>query len=121
MDWGLALSVTATGLTVVFAVLIILVLVVALFGKIMGSTTNRKVKTPVEEKQIETFVADSSEKLSMEVEDGISEEVVAAIAAAVAVMMSSDGKAYQLRSIKRTGKNRPAWGIAGIQDNTRPF
>ena len=32
MDWGLALSVTATGLTVVFAVLIILVLVVALFG-----------------------------------------------------------------------------------------
>ena len=86
-----------------------------------GFTTNRKVKTPVEEKQIETFVADSSEKLSMEVEDGISEEVVAAIAAAVAVMMSSDGKAYQLRSIKRTGKNRPAWSIAGIQDNTRPF
>ena len=52
MDWGLALSVTATGLTVVFAVLIILVLVVALFGKIMGSTTNRKVKTPVEESRL---------------------------------------------------------------------
>lgn len=121
MDWGLALSVTATGLTVVFAVLIILVLVVALFGKIMGSTTNRKSKTPVEEKQIETLVADSSEKLSMEVEDDIGEEVVAAIAAAVAVMMSSEGKTYRLRSIKRTGKNRPAWSIAGIQDNTRPF
>ncbi len=121
MDWGLALSVTATGLTVVFAVMIILVLVVAIFVKIIGYTKNRKFKTPGVEKQIETFVADSSEKLSMEVEDGISEEVVAAIAAAVAVMMSSDGKAYQLRSIKRTGKNRPAWSIAGIQDNTRPF
>lgn len=121
MDWGLALSVTATGLTVVFAVLIVLVLVVALFGKIMDSTTNQKSKPAVKEKPVEVSAADNSAKISMQVEDGISEEVVAAISAAVAVMMSSEGKTYQLRSIKRTGKNRPAWSIAGIQDNTRPF
>ena len=121
MDWGLALSVTATGLTVVFAVLIVLVWVVVLFGKIMGSATNRKTSPPVKEKPVETSVADSSTKPVMKVEDGISEEVVAAISAAVAVMMSSEGKTYQLRSIKRAGKNRPAWSIAGIQDNTRPF
>ncbi len=121
MDWGLAGAVTATGLVVVFSVLIVLVLIVALFGKIMDSVTGQKRKAPAKEEVSEASPVAVVEASRPEVEDGISEEVVAAISAAVAMMMSSEGKVYQLRSIKRTGKNRPAWSVAGIQDNTRPF
>ena len=59
--------------------------------------------------------------VQIETEDGISGDVVAAISAAVAVMMSAEGKSYRIRSVKRVKESRPAWSAAGVQENTRPF
>ncbi|MBQ4153247.1 MAG: OadG family protein, partial [Oscillospiraceae bacterium] len=44
MDWGLALSTTATGMIVVFSVLVILIVVVWTMGKIMDLFVNRPKK-----------------------------------------------------------------------------
>ena len=52
-------------------------------------------------------------------DDGVSEEVVAVIAAAVAMMYGGQGRA-KIKSIRRAG-GRSAWANAGVLDNTRPF
>ena len=60
----------------------------------------------------------------MQVEDGIEEEVVAVISAAIAAMMSAEGVpagSYAVKSVKRAREARPAWAMAGMQQNTRPF
>ena len=52
--------------------------------------------------------------------DGISEEVVAVIAAAVAAM-TPEGKRYAVRSVSRARGDRPVWAAAGVAESTRPF
>ena len=56
------------------------------------------------------------------VPNGVSEEVVAVIAAAVA-SMAPEGKRYAVRSIARAGKHheRSVWAAAGLAESTRPF
>lgn len=127
MDWGLALSTTATGLIVVFAVLILLVIIISLLGKLMDSLTNRtpKRKKKKNKNNAETAVPAEQPKVvnqaSVELDAGVDDEVVAAISAAVAVILSSEGKGFRLKSIKRTKESRPVWSAAGIRENTRPF
>ena len=55
------------------------------------------------------------------VEDGIEEETVAVIMAAISAMSSAEGKKLVLKSVKTAKPQRPAWSTAGIIDNTRPF
>jgi N utilization substance protein A len=55
------------------------------------------------------------------VEDGIEEEIVAVIAAAVAAMSAQSGKKLVVRSVKRSVSQRDPWAAAGLADNTRPF
>ena len=53
--------------------------------------------------------------------DGISDEVVAVISAAVATMYGSSEKA-RIKSIKTSSDGgRSAWAKAGVLDKTRPF
>lgn len=53
--------------------------------------------------------------------DGVSDEVVAVISAAVATMYGSSEKA-RIKSIKKSSDGgRSAWAKAGVLDNTRPF
>ena len=52
--------------------------------------------------------------------DGVNDEVVAVISAAVAAMYGSSGKA-RIKSIKKSDTGRSAWANAGLLDNTRPF
>lgn len=118
MDWGLALATTATGIVVVFAVLVILIIIVSVLGKIMDSITNKPKKKAEQKAEI---LEEKPNIVALETEDGISAEVVAAISGAIAVIMSDEGKAYRIRSVKRTRESRPAWSAAGIQENTRPF
>lgn len=54
------------------------------------------------------------------VQDGIPEEVVAAIAAAVYTLYGTAG--HTITSIKRAERpSRSAWATAGLLENTRPF
>lgn len=117
VDWGFTMAVVLTGLVVVFAALVLLVFVIWLFGKIMtgigasGSKAEKKkdAKPPVPVVEVAS--------------DGLTDDVVAAIMAAVSAILAEegDGKSYVVKSIKRVRKNRFAWGKAAAVENTRPF
>ena len=106
------------GLVVVFAVLLILTFVFWLFGKVAGAGAN----AATEAKPAPKAVPAPTVAPAPVVEDGIPEEVVAVIAAAVAAM--SDGNtrfAVRRISASRPSGMRPVWAAAGIAENTRPF
>ena len=99
--------VVATGLILVFGVLVLLYLLITLEGIIFTSVDRKKKGAPAPKK-------------APVVEAGIPGEVVAAIAAAVACM--DGGERYTLRSVKRTRvSGRSAWGQAGVVAYTEPF
>ena len=102
--------VVATGLILVFGVLVLLYLLITLEGIIFTSVDRRKKGAPVKAAAPKAPV----------VEAGIPGEVVAAIAAAIACM--DGGEHYTLRSVKRTRvSGRSAWGQAGVVAYTEPF
>ena len=122
------------GFTVVFIGLVLLVLFFSILGLIFKAASNASAKKennkkakslkgsdkkalPAATKKPEATVSSPVPA----VEDGISDEVVAVIAAAVAAM--SDGETrYSVRSIKKSHNagGRPVWAMAGIRDNTSP-
>ena len=98
--------VVATGLILVFGVLVLLYLLITLEGIIFTSVDRKKKGAPAPKAPV--------------VEAGIPGEVVAAIAAAIACM--DGGEHYTLRSVKRTRvSGRSAWGQAGVVAYTEPF
>ena len=112
INWTETWSVVLVGLVVVFSVLLILVAICWVMGKIFSALTGGKNGGAQAGKK--------SEAASPVVEDGISDEIVAAISAAVACMMGS-GKPFALKSVRRAKETRSAWSAAGIAENTRPF
>ena len=105
--------VVATGLILVFGVLVLLYLLITLEGIIFTSVDRRKKGAPAPKKE-------AAAPKAPVVEAGIPGEVVAAIAAAVACM--DGGERYTLRSVKRTRvSGRSAWGQAGVVAYTEPF
>ena len=88
MDWTLAGSVIFTGLSVVFAVLIILMAAIAVMGKIVSSAESKKpaVQAPVS--------APSAPAAS-----SISDEEVAVITAAVGTYLGNNN--FTIHDIKR--------------------
>lgn len=123
-------TVTISGIGIVFAVLLLLVGVFYLFGSVMKRTggkkhnsqkaVNSKPKTKKEQPKQAAFTPKQPPAIQV-VEDGVPLEVVAAITAAIAE--TEGGRSYTIRSIRRQqpAGSRPAWAMAGIADNTRPF
>lgn len=58
--------------------------------------------------------------VSSAVPGGVSDEIVAVIAASVAAM-APEGKQYRIKSVSRVRSQRPVWAAAGLAENTRPF
>ena len=120
-------KVILTGFVVVFSVLLLLIGVIKLYsfivGKAQGSGGSKKKKkeqTPPEKKKVTAEISKPAEvKQALPAEEGIPEEDVAVIAAAVATMYGKSGRA-KIKSIKKAG-GRSAWANAGVLDNTRPF
>lgn len=121
-------KVILTGFVVVFAVLLLLILIIKLYSTIVqkaqqsGKKKKEKVKIKEEIPSVSTPVAAPAvSTLSVQsAQDGVTDEVVAVISAAVATMYGSSGKA-RIKSIKKSDTGRSAWANAGILDNTRPF
>lgn len=61
--------------------------------------------------------------MSNVVQNGIDDQTIAAISAAVAMMMDEQapGVQYAITGIERSMNSRPVWGFAGMLRNTRPF
>lgn len=125
LNAGTISSVVITGITVVFIGLVLLIVFVMLYGKIFEALNNKKSeKTKKELEKIlpSNPVATVKKAVTLPVvEDGIDEEIVAVITAAIAAMSAKAGKKMTLKSVKYAKPSRPAWANAGIVENTRPF
>ncbi|MEE0856851.1 MAG: OadG family protein [Ruminococcus sp.] len=119
-----ALKVILTGFAVVFAVLFFLIVIIKIYSKIvvkLQDVAYNKKKKKI--KDDEVLIKKPSKPVSSTepvTQDGIPEEVVAVISAAVASMYDSPKRA-RIKSIKRSASGRSAWANAGVADNTRPF
>ena len=105
-------TVVIAGAGIVFLMLMLLIIIFYAFGKIVSSAEAKAKKGKTEK------ITKSKHKL----EAGISGEVVAAIAAAIAV---SEGEGAVVKSIRKVNvvnvKGRNPWANAAVYDNTRPF
>lgn len=107
------------GLSVVFVALIALTIIFWLFGRTMhrGNTAQTPVAPAV---QAEPVVFANRPLTNTNPSNGISEEVIAVIAAAVAAM-APEGTRYVVRQVSHSRGERSAWAAAGLLENTRPF
>ena len=115
--------VTLTGFVIVFAVLILLVFIILGYGKLIYNAENRsKKKKEISQQAVvdEPKAVQPTVNTEPVTNDGIPEEVIAVISAAVATMYGSKEK-VKIKSIKKSSGGRSAWANAGILDNTRPF
>lgn len=116
MEGSYVLTVVLTGISVVFLGLILLIFFVWLMGKIFDAIKSNSKK----EAETKTAVPETKAAPAMEVEDGISDEIVAVIAAAVAAMSDS----YTVKSVRKStakSSRRTAWGIQGVNESTKVF
>lgn len=131
---SLCLTILITGFAVVFAVLILLIIIIKIYGTIVSkglkAVEDRKAakqKALIEaEKQKAAKEEAESPKAPVVAEtpstsQEISPEIVAVIAAAVdSTYGVGNAKITGIKKSK-TPNSRPAWGMAGILENTRPF
>ncbi len=120
-----------TGIVIVFAVLILLICIIFVYGDIVSSIQNsiEKKKKEKEKEQAEkenepvVQIAAEEPKEKAEVsevdEEEIPLDVVAAIAAAVDYIFGQGS--VKIKSVKRSSKRRSAWKSAGVAENTRSF
>lgn len=119
-------KVVLTGFVVVFAMLILLILIIKIYSTIVqkaqsAGSNRKKEKKNTEEKPAEKPAAPAPVVTAKNVTEGISDEVVAVVSAAVATLYGSSEKA-KIKSIKKSSDGgRSAWAKAGVLDNTRPF
>ena len=125
-------AVVITGIAVVFIALVILICLVGLYGKIFDAVNKSK-----EAKAAEAKAAEAAQKAREQapkpaakpaapvVQDGIEEETVAVIMAAIEAYGAQSGKKLAVKSIKASqgtgAARRNAWSAAGIAEATRPF
>lgn len=122
----LGLVILLTGILVVFAILLLLIGVIKLYGTIVYNAQNKKnnkAKKAEEpsvkaEPAVETAAAEQSEALQEDSSD-VPGEIIAVIAAAVEAVFGQG--AVKIKSVKKTSKRRSAWKSAGMAENTRSF
>ncbi len=122
MDGTYVGSVVLSGLSIVFLTLILLIFFVWLMDKVFSAIKGAVSKPAAEIKTAEKPALSISPAAPPVIENGISGEVVAVIAATVAALGAESGKTFRLKSVSRSGSNRRgAWGNASAAENTRPF
>lgn len=113
--------VALTGISLVFLILVLLMVIIIIEGKVFESIAAKKKAAQEAAKAAPAPVATAAPAAAPApvVEEGIPGAIVAAIAAAVACM--SGGK-YTLRAVRRAGKEQGSgWRKAGTSDVTSPF
>ena len=121
MEMSYVWAVVITGLVVVFLGLILLIAFISIVGKIFTAIDKSKKNKTVEPSAKDTGINSVDNSFTAVSDDT---EVVAAIAAAVAMMGIADNTTYKIKSIKAANNVRPsrnAWAIAGLNESTSPF
>ena len=121
-DWGHATSVTITGVVLVFCMLVLLVLILAVSGKIFSLLSKDGSKKPKAEKPVAPKKQEAAKPVVALNNTQDNNEIIAVISAAVAMMYEGSEVKPIIRKIqKSTTRKRPSWTKAGIFENTRSF
>lgn len=113
-------AVVFTGLSLVFLILMLLIVIMTIQGKIFSSMDAKKTQEsqspPKDAKQKQQLA--TAKAPPPFVQAGIAPEVVAAIVAAIS---ADTGSTPTLRSVTKAKNRRGNWGFAGAMQNTKPF
>ena len=119
--WGLSLNVLITGVVVVFAVLLLLIMLIKLYSTIVYKAQNRAPKAPKSNdngNDAKTSVINNNGAMAVSQPQGLTDELIAVItAAAVTAMGNSNIRVTGIR--KRT--SRSEWSDAALRENVQPF
>ena len=122
-------TVVLTSITLVFAMLIALCLIITLEGKLFD-LKNKKPAAPKPQapaapaaKAAPAPAAKPVAPAAKADNGGIPGEVIAAISAAVATVMGSGAVIHGIRRVSKpaAGSRRGSWGDAGVREHTTPF
>ena len=122
-------TVVLTSITLVFAMLIALCLIITLEGKLFD-LKNKKPADPQPQapaapaaKAAPAPAAQPAAPAAKADNGGIPGEVIAAISAAVATVMGSGAVIHGIRRVSKpaAGSRRGSWGDAGVREHTTPF
>lgn len=122
-------TVVLTSITLVFAMLIALCLIITLEGKLFD-LENKKPADPKPQapaapaaKAAPAPAVKPAAPAAKADNGGIPGEVIAAISAAVATVMGSGAVIHGIRRVSKpaAGSRRGSWGDAGVREHTTPF
>ena len=122
-------TVVLTSITLVFAMLIALCLIITLEGKLFDLKNNKPAKPKPQApaapaaKAAPAPTAKPAAPAAKADNGGIPGEVIAAISAAVATVMGSGAVIHGIRRVSKpaAGSRRGFWGDAGVREHTTPF
>ena len=122
-------TVVLTSITLVFAMLIALCLIITLEGKLFDLKNNKPAKPKPQApaapatKAAPAPAAKPAAPAAKADNGGIPGEVIAAISAAVATVMGSGAVIHGIRRVSKpaAGSRRGSWGDAGVREHTTPF
>ena len=122
-------TVVLTSITLVFAMLIALCLIITLEGKLFDLKNNKPAKPKPQApaapaaKAAPAPTANPAVPAAKADNGGIPGEVIAAISAAVATVMGSGAVLHGIRRVSKpaAGSRRGSWGDAGVREHTTPF
>ena len=120
-------TVVLTSITLVFAMLVALCLIITLEGKIFDAINNKKNNKPAAPKAPAAPTAKASPAAPVAKADNgsIPGEIIAAISAAVAAVVGEGAVIHGIRRVTKksaaAGSRRGAWGDAGVREHTTPF
>ena len=122
LDMMTAWTVLITGFVVVFAVLILLIGIIKLYSTIvykaeMKAKARKEAKSKKDDDDTPKGTGAGGGSTPANLAGGVSGEVLACIAAAVAMMY---GDNVRIKNIRKAPA-RSAWGNAGVVANTRAF
>ena len=122
-------TVVLTSITLVFAMLVALCLIITLEGKLFDLKNNKPAKPKPQApaapaaKPPRAPPANPAAPAAKADTGGIPGEVIAAISAAVATVMGSGAVIHGIRRVSKpaAGSRRGSWGDAGVREHTTPF
>lgn len=106
------LSVTGVGISIVFGVLLILMIVLCLFKVIFYKDPAKTVKKTVQE----TPAPAAPTPAAAPKDEMNEEELIAVLTAAVAASLNTSTYKLQIKSYRRIDNSKPAWNKAGVRD-----
>lgn len=122
-------TVVLTSITLVFAMLVALCLIITLEGKLFDLKNNKPAKPKPQApaapaaKAAPAPTAKPAAPAAKADNGGIPGEVIAAISAAIATVMGSGAVIHGIRRVSKpaAGSRRGSWGDAGVREHTTPF